>query len=350
MERKLASIQRIADLKAIEGANKIEVATILGWHCVVSKGEFKIGDPCVFFEVDSLLPVKPEYEFLRKGCYNPRLNGFRIKTVKLRGQVSQGLALPITILNDYAIPEEGTDLTDSLFITKYEAPIPAEMAGKIKGTFPVFIPKTDEPRLQGIPPVIERYSDVLFYETEKLDGTSLTVFLKDGYFGICSRKNEWLPEDSNLYVTTAKQFHMEERLKALGQNIAVQGEIIGPGIQGNKYGLAEREIRVFSIYSIDEGKYLSFDEYFKTFFTLCDTIATEELKICPATRGNPYTLGTWQTIDELVEHSKGMSLLNPSTPREGLVIRAMVEQEDPRIGRLSFKVINPDFLLREKDE
>ena len=350
MERKLASIQKIADLRAIEGADKIEVATILGWHCVVSKGEFKVGDPCVFFEVDSLLPVKPEYEFLRKSCYNPRLNGFRIKTVKMRGQVSQGLALPVTVLNDYAVPQEGTDLTDFLFITKYEAPIPAEMQGKIKGTFPSFIPRTDEPRLQGIPSVIERYSDVLFYETEKLDGTSLTVFLKDDYFGICSRKNEWLPEDNNLYVTVAKQYHMEERLRALGQNLAVQGEIIGPGIQGNKYGLAEREIRVFSIYSIDQGCYLSFDCYFKTFCVLRDVVTTEELKICPATRGVPYTLGAWQSVDELVEHSKGMSLLNPSTPREGLVIRAMVEQEDSRFGRLSFKIINPTFLLGEKDE
>ena len=191
--RKLASIQKVIDIKPIEGADRIEVATILGWQLVVKKGEFKIGDYCVYCEIDSILPDKPQFEFLRK-------KKFRIKTMKMRGQISQGIAFPLSILGDetnigFHINniisntdfEEmclGQDITEELGITKYELPIPANMAGKVKGNFPSFIPKTSETRIQNIPYILEKYKGTHCYISEKLDGTSVTYYLKDDIFGV----------------------------------------------------------------------------------------------------------------------------------------------------------------------
>lgn len=172
VERKLATIQKIKDIYPIDGADSIDRATILGWNLVVKKGEFKSGDWCVYCEVDSLLPIREEFEFLRKSCYNPRTNRFRIKTAKLRGQISQGIAFPLSILGDMNLTtlKEGDDVTDLLNIIKYEPPIPSELGGDVKGSFPSFIPKTDEIRIQSVPSVLERHKGRRFVITEKVDG------------------------------------------------------------------------------------------------------------------------------------------------------------------------------------
>jgi len=138
--RKLASIQRIKNLEPIAGADAIEKATVLGWQLVVKKGEFAIGDLCVYCEIDSRLPDRPEFEFLKA-------RGMRIRTVRLRGQISQGICFPLSILPVYTDVQEDTDVTELLDITKYEPPIPAQLAGVAKGLFPSFIPKTDETRV-----------------------------------------------------------------------------------------------------------------------------------------------------------------------------------------------------------
>jgi RNA ligase (TIGR02306 family) len=151
MERKLASIRIISDLRPIEGADKIELAIVDGWKVVVAKDVgHKVGDKVIYCEIDSFLPIKPEFEFLRKSSYKKMADGsegFRLRTVKLRGQVSQGLILPLSLINytnlDFKV---GMDVTMMLGINKYEPPIPAELAGKVKGLFPSFIPKTDEVR------------------------------------------------------------------------------------------------------------------------------------------------------------------------------------------------------------
>ena len=148
MERALATIQRISKIEPIEGADAIECATILGWHLVVKKLEFGVGDLCVFCEVDSLLPEKPEFEFLRKNCFIDRedMRGFRIRTVKLRSQISQGICFPLSILDNADrgveihatgiksfVWKEGDDVTELLGIKKWEPRISLSMGGKIKG-------------------------------------------------------------------------------------------------------------------------------------------------------------------------------------------------------------------------
>ena len=138
--RKLASIQRIKALEPIPDADSIEKATVLGWQLVVKKGEFQVGDLCVYCEVDCLLPDRPEFEFLKN-------RGSRIRTIRLRGQVSQGICFPLSILPAGTPIEEDLEVTELLDIVKFEPPIPACLAGIQKGEFPSFIPKTDETRV-----------------------------------------------------------------------------------------------------------------------------------------------------------------------------------------------------------
>lgn len=334
MERKLASIQRISDIKPIENADSIEVARILGWNVVVKKGEFSIGDLCVYCEIDSLLPERSEFEFLKD-------RGYRIKTVKLRQQISQGICFPLDILppTGSLILKEGDDVTEILGVTKWEPKIPVGMSGKIKGSFPGFIPKTDETRIQSIPDLLERHNGTYCYVTEKVDGSSVTVFLREGEIGVCSR-NMWMEDTpDNIFWATVHKMDVDNKLKTLNtddvKNIALQGELLGPGIQGNKYGLKENVICWFNVFDIDAYKYLDKEDF-------ASFVSSLGFKTVPFI--GEFVLNN--TVDELVEISKGKSLLNDKIHREGIVIRPCEEKEDRKLGRVSFKVINPDFLLK----
>jgi RNA ligase (TIGR02306 family) len=196
--RKLASIQMVNAIEPIPNADAIEKIRVLGWWVVVKKGEHQPGDKIVYCEIDSLLPERPEFEFLRPSSFKPAQTdtttgdvilppGFRIKTVRLRGQVSQGICFPISILPPCAPTDAGADVTDLLGVLKWEPPLPVGMGGKVKGQFPGFLSKTDETRVQVLEPVLHRHRGKTFYVTEKLDGTSFTAFLRQGEFGICSR-------------------------------------------------------------------------------------------------------------------------------------------------------------------
>jgi RNA ligase (TIGR02306 family) len=190
MERKLASIRKVTDIQEIVGADAIEVAVVGGWKVVTKKGEYEPGDLCVYCEIDSFLPIKEEFEFLRKSSYKKMgdQEGFRLKTIKLRGQVSQGLILPMSVFGDFGwTAYEGLDVTERLGIVKYEPPIPAELAGKVKGPFPSFLHKTDEERVQNISVEYSAMcyrSEHKFYVTEKLDGSSATFYFRKGEFGV----------------------------------------------------------------------------------------------------------------------------------------------------------------------
>lgn len=327
--RKLASIQKISKLEPIPNADRIELATILGWKVVVKKGEFKEGDEVVYIEIDSILPDQPEFEFLRD-------YGFRIRTVKLRGQVSQGIAFPLSILpNDIEI-SIGKDVTDILGIKKYEPPIPIQLSGKVKGPFPQFIPKTDEVRIQTIPEFLEKYGGKLFYISEKIDGTSATYYMNEDKFGVCSRNWDLEEEETNLFWILARELNLEERLRKLGENIAIQGEALGPKIQNNLYELSTYRIFLFSIYDIDKQKYADYDK----FIQYAQELSLETVPILD----DHFSLQG--TVDDLVEMATGKSILNPKLEREGIVIRSLKEARDPDYDRISFKVLNPSFLLK----
>jgi len=341
MERKLASVQKIKEINPIPNADLIERATVLGWALVVRKDEFKPGDFCVYCEVDSLLPVKDEFEFLRKSCFNPRLNGFRIKTAKLRGQISQGIAFPVETFSEiFDKPfQEGDDVTEILEIRKYEAPIPTSLRGKIKGGFPSFIMKTDEIRIQSVPNVLNRYDDkVTFIATEKMDGTSVTYYLKDNEFGVCGRNWEYYETDENTYWQVARKYEIEEKLKELGWNIAIQGEIVGPGIQKNKYAFDEHKVFFFNVFNIDEYRHFDYMKGDNLFWAI-------RLDRVPVVMRNVTMPEHMPDVDTAVEFAIGKSSFN-DIQREGVVLRPYIERTDFEIGRLSFKIVNPKFLLK----
>lgn len=349
--RKLASIQTINSVEPIPNADAIERIRVLGWYVVVKKGEFQPGQKVVYCEIDSLLPERPEFEFLRASSFKPaQLDasgtqilpaGFRIKTVKLRGQVSQGICFPLSILPDGVSVEEGDDVTAVLGILKWEPPIPVGMGGKVKGGFPGFLPKTDETRVQVLESLLERHRGKTFYFTEKLDGTSFTAFLRQGEFGICSR-NLWMDEtdESNLLARIARSLKLDEKLRAaqerLGHEVAIQAEVIGPGIQKNKYALKAVALYVFNVINVDTYQLLSHEQMLQVL---------SDLSLTP-----PPQLGTIvlnHSVDQLIALSEGTSVLNPQAQREGIVLRPLVEEYDAELGgRLSFKAINPKFLLK----
>ncbi len=345
--RKLASIQRILDIQPIPGADAIEVATVLGWKVVIAKKDnFKVGDLIVYFEIDSVLKESPEVEFLRKA-------NFRIKTIRLRGQVSQGLCLPLSIVEGLCLCKEphleGEDVTNLLGVTQYEPYTPeqqAQLFGTRKGNFPEFLHKTDETRIQAVPGVLYRHQLKKFYVTEKVDGSSMTVYFRrnehfvDGEFGVCSRNFDLKETEGNAFWKTARALDLENKLRSLNRNIGIQGELLGPGVQGNKYKLEKLGYYIFNVFDIDAGLPVDFAK----FTAMVNYLGLTSVPLVNA----DYILPT--TVDGLVEFSKGKSLLNKDVHREGIVLRPWVNEYDSDLhGRLSFKVINPDFLLKYND-
>ena len=258
MERKLASVRVIKAIHPIEGADNIEAVQIDGWTCVSKKGEFKAGQLCVYFEIDSFLPIAPEFEFLRRTSFRKMgdQEGFRLKTIRLRGILSQGLALPISILKNDQSRQVGDDVTKELGVLKYEAPIPAELQGIAKGAFPSFVCKTDQERVQNIWEMIKTNQES-FEVSIKLDGSSCTYYYHNGEFGVCSRNLEIIESETNTLWKIARQYKIEEWMRAYGQNIAIQGEIMGEGIQKNPERLKGQDFYLFDIWCINERHYYS---------------------------------------------------------------------------------------------
>ena len=327
--RQLASIQRVKALAPIEGADAILRATVLGWQLVVKKGEFDVGDLGVYVEIDARLPDRPEFEFLR-----PR--GMRIRTIRLRGQISQGILFPLDILPPGTPIAEGLDVTEALGVVKYEPPIDPSLAGVAKGPFPSFLPKTDETRVQVLQDVLDAFAGTPCAVTEKLDGSSTTYFAHDGAFGVCSRNLELLDVPGDPLWQWARENDVEARLRALGRSLALQGELVGPGVHGNKYGLPEKTVRFFNVFDVATYTYLGHAEAAALLSTLALPMVPvlDEAYVLPA------------AIPDLVERARVRSTLNPAVWAEGIVVRPLEERTHPVLGRVSFKSINPEFLLK----
>jgi RNA ligase (TIGR02306 family) len=351
--RKLATIRKINDLQPIEGADKIELATVDGWKVVVTKG-LNIGDKIVYCEIDSFLPIKPEFEFLRKSSYKKLIDGtegFRLKTIKLRGQISQGLCIPLNELPQLANNQIGDDVSEILGIIKYDPPIPASLSGLAKGNFPSFLRKTDEERVQNLAKEYQEYlkSGKKFYATEKLDGSSATFYLRDGVFGVCSRNLElkeevYVPEyilcedgvirtkKQNSFWKVARELDIENKLKQLPFNACLQGELIGEGIQGNPYNIKGHSVRFFNLFNIDTYEY-------KPIYDLDNFCNENDLQTVPIVSIIDFSLP--KTIDDLLILAEGKSNLF-DCEREGLVIRDIGNT-------ISFKVISNKFLINNNN-
>jgi RNA ligase (TIGR02306 family) len=343
-ERKMATIRKISDISPIPDADAIDLATVDGWKIVVKKNEFKVDDLVIYCEIDSWIPTEIA-PFLSKGK-DPReyngVKGERLRTIKLRGQISQGLILPIPTGENtdgllafnigMNIIKEGEDVSSILNIQKYEAPIPACLAGVVRGNFPSFIPKTDQERIQNLTKVFERYKQFTWEVTEKLDGSSCTFYFKDDDFGVCSRNLDLKEDYTNTFWRMAAQYDVETKLINLGKNIAIQGEVIGEGIQGNPYKITGQQFHVFDVFDIDSQTYYNGAERRQLVvdFGLVHAPVLEfKTPIYPST-----------TIDDLLLMAEAKSRLNTKSEREGLVFKC---EEDPSI---SFKAISNRFLIK----
>lgn len=330
--RKLASVQVVDRIDPIEGADRIEAARVMGWTVVAKRGEFAVGDRCVFFEIDSLLPETAEWaEFMR-----PR--GFRVKTVRLRGVLSQGLALPLSILGPGAGFSVGDDVTERLGVRKWEPPVP-EVEG-IAGPFPSGVPKTDEIRLQSALGVLDEIRGLDFYVTTKLDGQSATLFRGiDGRFGACHRNFEIKRGNGALWQVAT-------RLEALvPAGFAIQGELCGPGIQKNRLDLEAPEFFAFNIFDIRRGVYLGFEDFVRC----CAEVGIKTVPVEMVVHGDEAARYE-HTLDGWLGAAKGL-YVGTKNRKEGVVVRPLVERSSRALGgaRLSFKVINNDFLLKDEN-
>ena len=374
--RKLASIRRIADIQPIEGADAIDVATIDGWKVVVKKGEFAIGDLAVYLEIDSWVPHELA-PFLSKGQEPRKYNdvkGERMRTIRLRGQVSQGLLLKIDTDDGWnyifsspsdkhenyfvdlgEVAAEGQDVTELLGIQKWEAPIPAQLQGQAAGMFPTsLIPKTDQERIQNCfgeiqkrakrfttekvwnaetqtleeyPVVVpDDFKEPTYEVTMKLDGSSCTIFRWEGDLRVCSRNLELLINDENKDNTfVAMALKIGDRLP---EGYAVQGEIWGESIQGNKEGIRGQRFSVFDVFDIRDHRYISPVGRRK----ICDKLGIEHVPILGEDWKAP------KSIEEALSLASGPSI--NAKNREGVVYKC---NEDPSF---SFKVISNEWLLK----
>lgn len=326
--RKMATVRRIDAINPIPDADSIECAVIGGWKVVTKKGEYKPGDLAVYCEIDSWIPNELA-PFLSKGEpkeYNS-IKGERLRTVRLRKQLSQGLLLPYSILG--RIGAEDEDVSEELNIQKWEAPVNPQLAGQVKGNFPSRIPKTDQERVQNLSKELEQYADLVFEVTEKLEGSSMTCYMIENEFGVCSRNLDLKRDENNTFWKVAIEQDIEAKLrKARIANAAIQGELIGPGIQGNIYNLTKHTFRVFDIYDIEAGEYLLPE-------TRKDVV--KELGIPHAPVLGYFNL--LADMDFLLETAEGKSFLNDKQEREGLVYKAAQ-------GQFSFKAISNKYLLK----
>lgn len=370
--RSLAYIEKIKALKPIPNADNIECAEVLGWELVVRKGDFKINDQIIYVETDAILPDLPPFEFLRS-------KKFRIKIVKLRGQVSMGIIFPLSILKeidpsfDLASIKLGQDVTEALQIVKYDPELESDVASvqekkswiankwsfvkwklfRIKpvkrgNDFPSDVPKTDETRVQKMASQLERRAGEPAYITEKCEGSSATFVYRrnknwlSNFFGnyytfeVCSRNrivysSETRGDTSHYLFLLAMSLDIVNSFKKLNRSLAVQGESLGPKVQGNIYKLPGHELRVFSIYDLDSQTYLSYNE-------LVAVVKELGLTMVPVLDANASIVND---VKYYVELSKGKSQINTSVLREGIVIRTLD-------GTFSFKSINPVYLLKQE--
>ena len=349
--RKMASVQLIDSIEPIQDADMIECAVVGGWRVVVKKNEYKAGDKVVYCEIDSWIPdvIAP---FLTQPGQFPKVyegvEGQRLKTKKLRGVISQGLILPCNFTSsfegkpmevDVSASDVGADVSEVFGILKWEAPISPQLAGTVKGNFPTLVPKTDQERIQNLKRNFEKWltENKTWEITEKLEGSSMTCYLpKVGEFEVCSRNLSLKRNDDNTFWKVALKYDIETKMRTLGLlDYAIQGELIGEGVQGNIYNLKGHDFYVYDIYNTNRSVYLSSAERLKIVELL-------GLKTVPILNMEHKFMRT-DSVEFVLLYAEEKSALNQKQEREGVVFKC---NEDPSI---SFKAISNRYLLKSKD-
>jgi RNA ligase (TIGR02306 family) len=301
----LATIQKIKDVRKHPNADALDIVKVLGWDVVTKRDEYRVDNLCIYVVIDTILPEKPEFEFLRN-------KHFRIKPIRLRKEYSNGICFPLHLLPTDFQPVEGADVTDIIGVKKYEKPIPAELAGIMVGHIPGYIIITDEDNLRSNPEAVPEMYGRPYYITRKEDGSSGTYFIRGGNFGVCSRRIHLKESESNGFWRMARKYDIENVLKTAfpDKDIAIQGEVVGPGIQNNKLGLEELEFRLFNLFDINNRSYFDYTRIVE--FTNKYNIPMVPL----VNEGSAFGY----SLEELVELAKAQNYPTGG-PAEGIVIR-----------------------------
>ncbi len=345
MSRKLASVQRIWEIEPIEGADRIELAHILGWQCVVNKGQFHPMDLAVYFEIDSFLPIRPEFEFMRASSYkknNIMGEGFRLRTMRFRGQISQGLLLPISQFPEIpADVELGADVTEILGIRKWEIEEKVTTGGTVIGTLPIDVPHTDETRVQAEPDLIKDFAGLEYYITTKMDGSSHSVSIDEDGFHVTGHNYEYKDDGKSAFYDLVKRDGIEEKMRKYYEEnnldlLTIQGELCAPGIQQNRLKLTRPEWYVFTIRI--NGKRVGL----RKMQEICDSLG---LLMVPVEEIGMDLPLKYPSVEALLERADGE--YPKGGKKEGIVIRPTEPVFNERISAaLSMKVVSNKYLLK----
>ena len=345
--RKLASIQKIWKIEPIEGADRIELAHVLGWQCVVNKGQFHPMDIGVYFEIDSFLPIRPEFEFMRTSSYKKTDimgEGFRLRTMRFRGQISQGLLLPLSQFPEIpADAEIGTDVTELLGVRKWEIEERATTGGTVIGNLPYDIPHTDETRVQEEPELIQAFAGLEYYISTKMDGSSHSIGIDENGFHVTGHNYEYKDDGNSSFYELVKARGYQEKMEAFAQEngltaLTIQGELCAPGIQRNRLRLAKPEWYVFTVR--ENGKRVGL----KRMLEICTVLGMEHVPIEEIGTDLP---SKYPTVEALLERADGD--YPNGGKKEGIVVRPTEPIFCPLISAsLSMKIVSNKYLLKNE--
>jgi RNA ligase (TIGR02306 family) len=324
---KLALTTKILDLTPIKNADKIELATVYGWQVIVKKDEFKIGDLCIYICIDTVVDnTKPYFSFLER-------NG-KIQTKKIRGVYSQGLILNLNNFPDKVF-EENMDVTEFLGVKKYEKDASIICPkNEIFKPFPSdLISKTDEDHLKSSYKCCQEFIDTEIYISLKIDGCSVTMIKSGDNFMVCSRNYE-VTEESPIYKFAINNLDIKNKLNELNKNIAIQGELCGPKINGNKLNLDKLDFYVFTVKDLSTGEFYSLDQLQKICQVLnLNLVPILDTFICD----NSWDIKKFQEYANQVKYKLGGY-------GEGIVVRPTKPKLSVILGKyLSCKVINQNY-------
>jgi len=340
--RELASIQVIKDIHPIADAENIEVVSILGWNVVSKKGEFSVGERCVFFEVDSFLPIEERFEFLRGSSYRKNDfmgEGFRLKTIRFRGQISQGLALPLSTFPEIEATQAGVnaDVTELLGVRKWELPEVQGSFGTAIASFPAWASKTDETRIQSAEGALEELQGKPYYISTKMDGTSVSMGRRQGEFWVAGRTLMYADDGKSAAWSFAHKNQLVEKASLWEKDYTLQGEFCGAGIQGNRLKLFEPQWYIFNVIDPETNLRLPLDDM----LSFCEQNGLACVPI--EETGDSFQ---YPSLDSLLERAEGQYASGMA--KEGIVIRSKSPLYSKTLrGDLSFKVINNRFLLKD---
>ena len=346
--RKLASLQRIWKIEPIEGADKIELAHVLGWQCVVNKGQFQPMDVGVYFEIDSFLPIRPEFEFMRTSSYKKTDimgEGFKLRTMRFRGQISQGLLLPLSSFPEIpADIELGADITELLGVRKWEIEERATTGGTVIGNLPYDIPHTDETRVQENPELIQAFAGLEYYISTKMDGSSHSIGVDENGFHVTGHNYEYKDDGSSSFYELVKARKYQEKVESFVKEnglstLTIQGELCAPGIQQNRLRLTKPEWYVFTVR--ENGKRVGL----KRMMEICEALGMEYVPIEEIGTDLP---SKYPTVESLLDRADGE--YPKGGKKEGIVIRPTEPVYCPLISAsLSMKVVSNKYLLKNEN-